>query len=281
MSGGKHEKQMGLILAFMKHHHSWLVAASLLLFITGETLAWKAEGHAAVGVLAVEQVRPETRAALEELLGSVEADFIAQSCNWPDEYDQTMAGAWTEPLHYVNLPPGADSLSYARDCPDRRCLPAAIVDYARELGDRALSRNARQQAFAFVCHFTADLHQPLHVAHADDRGGSRITVEYRGERLDLHVLWDQRLIDHRVPAWQELVDLLSERPNQNSYPRWQPGEVEAWTNETYTLMKQFAYPQQHEVDEAWAERAWQVIQNQLDTAAGRLAAILDAILDTR
>jgi len=255
--------------------------AALILVVTnpGDAVAWRSEGHAAVGVLALEQVRPETRAALKDLLGSIAPDFIAQSCNWPDEYDQTVAGAWTEPLHYVNLPPDAESFSYARDCPKRQCLPAAVADYARELGDRGLSRNARQQAFAFVCHFTADVHQPLHVAYADDRGGSRVTVVYAGERLDLHTLWDQRLIDHHTPVWQELAEMLAKRPGQDTFPRWQPGEVEAWTNETYSLMRQFAYPPQHEIDDAWAGRAWQVIQNQLDTAAGRLASLLDAVLN--
>ena len=244
----------------------------------GPLLAWGAEGHSTVGVMALEQVSPETRLALGDILGSMEPEAIAAACNWPDEYDSSDAGQWSSPLHFVNIPPESDRYKASRDCTGRQCVTAAIIDYAGELGDNGLSRNARQQAFAFLCHFTADIHQPLHVGYSDDAGGSLVTVSYRGEELDLHELWDTRLIDHRASDWQQLVQLLNERPDRQSHPHWQAGEVTAWTNESFALTRHFVYPLQRQVDSEWDEQAWRVVQHQLATAAGRLAGILDVVL---
>jgi len=41
-----------------------------------------------------------------------------------------------------------------------------------------------------------DIHQPLHVGYAHDKGGNDIKVEFFLNRTDLHTVWDSLLIRH-------------------------------------------------------------------------------------
>jgi hypothetical protein len=115
------------------------------------------------------------------------------------------------------------------------------------------------------------------VGYADDRGGNDITIRYRGEAMNLHRYWDSGVIRAQVDSLGELVDLLRARHDQ-APEGWRTGDTALWTNESFALTRNFAYPPTHTVDETFEKRSWQVIQQQLDAASGRLAAILEATL---
>jgi hypothetical protein len=242
-------------------------------------LGWDETGHASVGVLAVELVSPSTREALAGFLDSMEPERIASACNWPDRVREAGMADWSRPLHYVNPDPNAEFYRRSRDCPDGECLPEAVRHYAAQVGDGTLSNNERKEAFAFLCHFVGDLHQPLHVGYAADRGGNDLTVFWNGQAIDLHHFWDREVIDQHVTGWEPMVALLRQRPNA-AEPPWTPAQVDAWTNESLTFMRQSAYPEQVEIDPVFAERSWLITQQRLDAAATRLAKVLDAELDT-
>jgi hypothetical protein len=247
------------------------------LWLCNQAAAWGTDGHAVVGALAVEQLSDQTRLNLRALLGSTHPDDIARACDWPDWYRNHGQGAATAPWHFVNIDPESLTYSRQRDCPDGECLPEALRRSALELADTGLPVAQRRQAFAFLCHLTGDLHQPLHVGYADDQGGKLVSVYYLGQRTNLHQFWDIDLITVHAPIWQELQVRLQERPDQKT-GRWSPGDIGGWTNEAFTFTRNFAYPSEREVDATFEARSWQVVQQQLDTAAGRLAAILESLL---
>lgn len=253
------------------------ICLALYVLATVPAVAWDANGHAAVGVLAVAQLEPATHSRLEVLMGDLSPETVAADCNWADEYRKTRDGRWSAPLHYVNIDPGSNRYIRTRDCPKDACVVEAVGTFAARLGDPTLPVEARQEAFRFLCHFTGDLHQPLHVGYADDQGGNQVTVYFQGERVSLHVFWDHSLPTARTTGWQGLVETLSERPNPEARG-WNEGERVAWTNETFSLTRNFAYPPTRRIDEAFADRSWQVALQQLDMAAERLALILDTEL---
>ncbi len=262
-----------------------LATACIFAILPAVASAWGPEAHSAIGVLGVEQTGTAARTQLEQILGSIEDDDIVRACNWPDAWRSMPEGEWTKSLHYVNLPPGARSYSQRRDCPDGMCLPAALGRYVGELGDASRDRQTRKEAFSFVCHYTADLHQPMHVSFAEDRGGNRVKVRYRGDRTNLHALWDSGLHYRHGRGWRSIVEDLRKRP-QPSVPPFQRGDLAAWTNETYTFTLEFAYPpgcliankRECDVPRDWENAAWNAARNRMDMAASRLAAILDAVL---
>jgi len=250
----------------------------LALFLSGDARAWGTLGHGAVGVLAVERLSPKARGAVIELLGAADLDVVVGACEWPDLWRGLGDGrATTARWHYVNIDPDATAYRRERDCPDGQCVPAQVNVQAARLGDPTLSREERRLAFKFLCHLVGDLHQPLHVGYADDRGGNRVTIRYRGVAMNLHQYWDRNLLEAQVGSLRELTDLLRTRPDK-APGSWSPADTVAWTNESFSLMRNFAYPPVRTVDEGFEARSWQVVQQQLDVASGRLAAILEWVL---
>ena len=57
-------------------------------------------------------------------------------------------------------------------------------------------------ALEFLTHFVGDIHQPLHVSYADDRGGNSVEVHFFNEKTNLHECWDTKIIE----KWTSSVD---------------------------------------------------------------------------
>jgi len=255
--------------------------------------AWGPLGHAVIGQAGVAAADPAAQRAVAEILGTSTPVELQQAldtaCNWPDAYRETHEGAWSEPLHYVNMPRGEARYDRERDCPDGLCVTEGIRKYAAELAlpAGALESRRRWEAFAWLCHLVGDLHQPLHAGYRDDRGGNTLTVRFRGETDDLHEFWDAMLSQAYYRQ-----DFPAEGPPLSAaggIPAFNPGDVAAWTEESHELAATAAYPPRFvdgmEIDEAFAVRSWALAARQWRKAAGRLAAILDVVLgpapDTR
>ena len=76
-----------------------------------------------------------------------------------------------------------------------------IEHFSALLADRAQPAQVRADALRFVVHFVVDVHQPLHVGLASDRGGNEIDVRYGTTVTNLHRFWDTDVIALRgLPA---------------------------------------------------------------------------------
>ena len=53
------------------------------------------------------------------------------------------------------------------------------------------------------------LHQPLHVGRSEDRGGNNIDVTFFNEEVNLHWLWDSKLIDSQQLSFREFADFIN------------------------------------------------------------------------
>jgi hypothetical protein len=240
--------------------------------------AWDLAGHTAVGVLALQQTDTRARAELEQILGSLEATVLAESCNWPDVIREQQKWAWTAPLHYVNIPRNGEAYDVQRDCREGLCVTEGIKHHAARLADGRLSRQKREQSFAWLCHLVADLHHPLHCGYADDQGGNAVNVVFGKTEMDLHEFWDAGLIQARAGSAQNLVDQLAPMMETVGRTDWSPDETNQWTGESHRLVAEYAYPGQTKIDTEFAEVSWRLTQEQLIKAARRLARILNATL---
>lgn len=265
---------------------SFLAPGILLsgLLASAPTTAWGPLGHSLIGIAAVETAQAPTQAALRDLFDAsspTQLDAaVGAACNWPDAYRETVEGAWSEPLHYVNMPRGVSRYDRQRDCPDGLCVTEGIARYAAELGRTELDPLRRREAFAWLCHLVGDLHQPLHAGFRDDRGGNEVQVRYRGRTDDLHEFWDSMLAEERVPGGiEEALALVRNGPEPTP---GQTNDVVAWTEESHHLAQTAAYPPDFtdgmEIDPDFADRSWALTQAQWRKAAWRLAAILDTVL---
>ena len=265
------------------------VLSALFSFST-QAFAWGRDGHTAIGVLATKQLQPGALRELKNMINPLTSETIQGACSWPDVLRDTEEGAWSAPLHYVNIPRGDAVYTPARDCPvhaqhrgnperpERYCVTEAIKHYAVVLGNRQKPRQQREQAFAWLCHLVGDLHQPLHAGFADDRGGNNFVIVFENEEINLHGLWDFELINTYAGNWRELVDLEGSLPVSHKKTNWMPEWVDEWTNESHQLAKTKVYPSTTVIDDIYQQRSWELLQRQLTRAASRLALIINSVL---
>lgn len=261
-----------------------------LMGYNGNLFAWGEDGHTAIGILAVNQLHASALSELEGIIQPLDKQAMKQACNWPDVIRETEEGEWSGPLHYVNIPRGIDSYERDRDCkihpkhtnhpegPTRYCVTESIKHYAGRLGDRQAAVDERREAFAWLCHLVADLHQPLHAGFADDRGGNDVEVKFEGKEMNLHRFWDSGLINDRAGSWQFLVGQTTPFPATTADSGWTQDTVNDWTSESHQLAERAAYPHRKKIKNSFADQSWEHIKRQIALAASRLALVINAEL---
>jgi len=210
-------------------------ASPLLLVFLAPAAAWGPEGHTIVAHIADSLLSPDVEAVLKNDLGGTS---LTDASTWCDDFDHSPEGKWSEALHYINYPGQACSFDWSRDCANDWCNVGAIANYTQRIFDKSTSSDDRLFALKFVIHMAGDVHQPLHVASADDRGGNAIQVHYDFSPKDaesdeqqgkLHAIWDKKLVveDFKemddangrlasgpfgpVDGWQKLSESLKQR----------------------------------------------------------------------
>ncbi len=243
--------------------------------------AWGEDGHRIVGEIAAHHLTPEATAAVAGLLGD---KTLADVSNWADEIKSDSSWDWAKPLHYANVQPGEPTFDMERDCPEAGCVVKAIEDYSEVLADTERPAEERVTALKFLVHFVGDIHQPLHVSHARDRGGNDIKVEFFHNRTNLHVVWDSLLILRTNKPWSKYATELRRRITPEMRSRW--GKVTdptMWANESYTLAVDHAYviPGDGELGQKYFDCSIPIVERRLQSAGVRLAVLLNRVLDTQ
>jgi hypothetical protein len=252
-----------------------VIVLTVVLAATAPLAAWGPEGHRIVGVDALALTDEKAREAVREILGDLRPDTLDHACSWPDDVRETPEWEWSAPLHYVNMPRSAEFYDRQRDCRDGECVTEAIREYANRLTQAHDDPQRRWRDFAWLCHLVGDLHQPLHAGLAEDRGGNNLEVTYQGENWNLHQFWDRALVRDRLgegDAWARPI-LLAPPPRN-----WRANRVDDWTSESHAIALHFAYPPEPDIGAAFADQGWQIVRQQWQKAAHRLAQILSATL---
>ncbi len=261
-----------------------------LVGFSNDAASWGGSGHTAIGILAVNQLQPDALLVLEGFVNPLTPQAMSDACNWPDLIRETEEGQWSGPLHYINIPRGDALYLASRDCPEhpeyknsaerpaQQCATEAIKYFAAGLTRPHASREQRWQAFAWLCHLVADLHQPMHAGFADDRGGNNVGVIFKEEPMNLHHFWDSALINQQAGSWQYLVGQLGLFPPAPADSDWSPAMVNDWTNDSHSLAKENAYPATEDIDEIFAQQSWELTQQQIRAAAAHLALIINSEL---
>ena len=193
-------------------------------------LGWGPQGHRTVGAIADRLLTPQARARVAQLLapdldryGTPSGRTTLEEVSvWADEITGTPAAhpRW----HYDNLPV-CGTATVAQVCRDGECASEELKRLVAVLGDARAAPRARNEALKWVVHLVGDLHQPLHAADNDDRGGNRVQVALSGVRTrgreSLHRAWDN-----------DLVKLALRARNRQQVP----GDVDFLVHESLTLV---------------------------------------------
>ena len=193
--------------------------------------AWGPEAHRAAATITAERLCPSAAMELEPLL---DGQTLPEASIWPDRIRGESRWAHTRDWHYVNIEDDEPFSVLADETPGRGRLLQAIRDNLARLADTEGNDESRRHALAFVLHLVADLHQPLHVGRAEDRGGNMRNVSFAGRETNLHRLWDGGLLRSaalRVDDYQRSLAALVALGARY----WEDGTLEDWAEESRRL----------------------------------------------
>jgi hypothetical protein len=80
----------------------------------------------------------------------------------------------------------------------------------KKLKSKETSIEDQEFYLKFLIHLMGDLHQPLHVALADDKGGNDFQVRWFSDGSNLHRVWDSNMIDSYKMSYTEIADNISD-----------------------------------------------------------------------
>lgn len=232
---------------------------------------WGNAGHRIVADLAWTQLTPQARVAVNRLLALEPGATLASVSTWADDTRDDTTRRW----HFVNFPEGACRYDPARDCPDGQCVVAAGDRQIAVLGDSTAPDAQRLQALKYVVHLVADVHQPLHAGHFEDRGGNRYQLQAFGEGTNLHALWDSGLLHrHRISA-AALAGARTALPE--SVTAADLDLIHAAQESCRIVAMPGFYPP-HKLPADYAARFVPILEQRLLLAAARLAGWLNRVL---
>jgi hypothetical protein len=179
-----------------------------------EAKAWGKFGHLTICELAYRNLTPASRTAIGHIMqpqsggitvpahGQTQAQHYTafnRGCLEEDELPRRNPDD-----HFINLPRSQSAITDDQ-CPANvaqgECILLGIRRDVATLRDPSRSRMERAFALFELGHFVGDVHQPLHVSFADDKGGNGIDARvtggcghfgYRAENL--HGVWDNCIL---------------------------------------------------------------------------------------
>lgn len=258
--------------------------------------AWGNDGHRITGEIAWHHLSPQAENAVLELLVDEDYATLADTSTWADTYARSHPRyAFANKLHYVNVP--ADAEAYSGEHCTQKCVVSAIKYYARVLRSPGSRKTEKVEALRFLAHFVGDLHQPLHVAHPDDRGGNLTPVRFFGRERKAHWVWDTGLIlemkDAAIPSrgdafevdadwyqqkWRWLAFRIRTEISPAHAKSWSAIDPDAWATESLQVAQTHAFLKRNErVEQDYLDAKSSIVSEQLAKGGVRLAALLNAI----
>ena len=258
-----------------------VLLALIVLLIPSSLRAWGLEGHEIIAILAEQRLHPDVREKVVILLDRM--SFVEAS-TWADRVSNEQIVRW----HHVNIDLWETAYDAARHCFNNQCVIGQIERFRRVLADDKADVQKRQKALKYLIHFVGDLHQPLHAANKNDRGGTQTEVEFLGETIDpfrnmpwnLHAVWDSGILEVRDSDAHHYAERLNAWLHTQPEHAFEDGSVVDWAMESHDLARDHAYvlPEDRKLGELYYYANIDVVDQQLAKAGVRLAALLNEAL---
>ena len=257
---------------------SFLVLGSLIIFSI-VLISWGVIGHRTVGKIAEDHLTANARAGVHDLLGN---ETLAEVSTWADEVRGQEKYRQTGPWHYINLPLGLSFEQFKARVENmlEANVYSALGQQIQLITDKTVSREQKVEALKFVVHFVGDLHQPMHVSRAEDKGGNTVQLNYEGQGTNLHALWDSKLIEHTGLDYQQLAEKC-DHATPAQVRQWQSDPVVKWMWESYEITSRL-YAEvdtmsSRSIGQDYYTAHWTIIQQRLEQAGIRLAGLLNVL----
>ena len=256
---------------------NYFASVIVLFLLTGFTLSdaddWGRNGHRVTGEIAEAHLTRKAERKIAELLDGASLALVS---TYADEIKSDAAYRSYGPWHYVNFPFG--TRYDAHDKSDRGDLIQAIEICIAVLKDTTEAKENRVFHLKLLVHLIGDLHQPLHVGMADDKGGNDFQVQWFGEGANLHAVWDTKMLESYNMTYSELAE-NSDQLSKAQLVQIQQGAVTDWMYESRTLCEEL-YATTTTGEKLGYEYMYKyvpVMRKQLQKGGIRLAVLLNDI----
>jgi hypothetical protein len=207
-----------------------LVSVLLVIYAPLQSLAWGVEGHRICGQIADSYLSPKARAAITKLLGT---ESIAMASNWADFIQSDPDYSYLSPWHYVDF----DKPYNLAEMQEYLAHDTQVDAYTKlqfligELKKKDITKENKLLYLRMLIHITEDVHQPMHTAHADDKGGNDFKVNWFSTPTNLHAVWDSQLINFQQLSYTEYTNAIN-HTTLAQRTEWQKAPIVQWLYES-------------------------------------------------
>ena len=214
-----------------------IVGSALLLgaFLSStNALAWGLTGHRVVAEIADQNLCNKTKREISKIIGK---QRLAYWANWQDFIKSDDTWKHADSYHYVNIPGDLNRQAFdvALDATSDENMYKKGLYLMNELkNNKNLTLAEKQHNLYFLIHIIGDAHQPLHVGRPDDLGGNKIKVEWFRDKVNIHTVWDSKLVDYENYSYTEYSNLLNIKTKKER-KAIQEGNFKDWIYGSYII----------------------------------------------
>ena len=261
----------------MKNFLKKLLLVIAVFYLPLQSMAWGTQGHRICGQIANNYLTPKARKAIEAILGN---ESIAMASNWADFIKSDPAFSYLSSWHYIDFdkaysyPEMVDFLNHDTNTDAYTKLNFLIG----ELKKPDLSKENKLLYLRMLIHIIEDVHQPMHTAHADDKGGNDFKVNWFSTSTNLHSVWDSQLIDFQQLSYTEYATWIN-HSTLAQRAAWQKEPISQWLFESNQIAEKL-YTEIKPGDTLNYKYNFthiEIVNQQLLKAGVRLAGVLNAI----
>jgi hypothetical protein len=253
---------------------------ALLCMISIALISWGVVGHKTVATIAENHLTPKSKNMVKALLGN---ESLADVASWADQVLKEPEYKNTAPEHYLNVQLGLSYADFHKEvlAQTRDNVYKGLLKNEEVLKSQTSTKEQRTVALKFIVHFVGDLHQPMHVSRAEDKGGNTIQLQFNGQGTNLHSLWDSKLIGKESKSFEQMaIDYDKATPQQ--IKQWQSDDMMKWLFESYQISSKLytEIEQNNKLDDAYYKSHIGIVNERIEMAGIRLAGLLNKISAT-
>lgn len=140
--------------------------------------SWGDVGHQTIGEIAERILTSKAKKGINNILGP---DKLAIVSTWPDSIKDDPEFNSFKAFHFIDNAASKDLLTVMNK------YPVMIKSPFEE-------RSVKLIALKYLIHVVGDIHQPLHAGIKNDRGGNSCIVNWDDQILNLHSVWDGKIV---------------------------------------------------------------------------------------
>ncbi len=239
----------------------------------GNEIYWGKTGHRVVAEVASQHLSSRAKRKIKKILNG---NWMVLVATHADDIKSDPRFKEYSPWHYVNFD---DDKRYGEVAPNPRGDLVTGIDHCiRVLKNPESSEEDQSFFLKLLIHLIGDVHQPLHVGRAADRGGNDIQVQWFKEGSNLHRVWDEDMINFYLMSYTELANSLPVA-SKKQIREIQSGNPIDWIYESKDLSKQIyaSVKTGEQLRYKYMYQHFDTVRMQLQKGGLRLAKLLNGI----